>query len=59
MKPTLESELNVSGATRYLDDLPEPQGLLYESAENEPAPAAICAASTPPRLSRCTPRSAC
>jgi xanthine dehydrogenase large subunit len=36
MKPTLESELNVSGATRYLDDLPEPQGLLYGVPRTSP-----------------------
>jgi xanthine dehydrogenase large subunit len=29
VKSTLASELNVSGATRYLDDLPESAGMLY------------------------------
>ena len=29
MKSTLESDLNVSGATRYLDDMPQAAGLLY------------------------------
>jgi xanthine dehydrogenase large subunit len=36
VKPTLESELNVSGTTRYLDDLPEAGGLLYGVPRTSP-----------------------
>ena len=38
MKPLPESELNVAGATRYLDDLPGTAGMLYGSPR--PAPCA-------------------
>jgi xanthine dehydrogenase large subunit len=36
VKPTLESELNVSGATRYLDDLPERADMLYGCPRTSP-----------------------
>jgi len=38
LKPTLESALNVSGATRYIDDLPTAAGLLH--GVSLPAPCA-------------------
>ncbi len=36
MKPISESELNLAGATRYLDDLPETAGLLHGSPRTSP-----------------------
>ena len=36
MKPIPESELNLAGATRYLDDLPETAGMLHGSPRTSP-----------------------
>ncbi len=36
MNTIRESELNVAGATRYLDDLPEPRGTLFATPKVSP-----------------------